>query len=261
MKTMETQLLGLMALLVLQKCYAEKHDTSSTHEIDSLSTVSGDLTGLGHSPQQDKGDPSDRRFFGSGSNNWVHGWSSDYSGDNDLTVAYEENSRLRGCLEVAESSIQELKMEVSLLQNHASQIGAETEKFSQQLVTEISSGERLAIEISDLKLECSKLKEDPEQMTSSKLCSSLTSKEAIKKGEDHLLQDLEVVLSKGLLVMEDKIRELQNKACLNYYERKHMFIQTDLEALLGILKDLKQGTQKEMFILGSLASESLQNED
>ncbi|XP_039003425.1 LOW QUALITY PROTEIN: GRIP and coiled-coil domain-containing protein 2-like [Hibiscus syriacus] len=235
---------------------AEKHDTSSTHEIDSLkSTVSGDLTGLGHSPQQDKGDPSNHWFLAQGSNNWVHGWSSDYSRDNDLSVAYEENSRLRGCLEVAESSIQELKMEVSLLQNHVRQIGAETEKFSQQLVTEVSSGERLAKEISDLKLECSKLKDDLEQMTISKLCPSLTNKEAIKKGEDHLLQDLEVILSKGLLVMEDKIRELQDKVCLNYHERDHRFIQTDLEALLDILQDLKQGTQKEMFILRSVASE------
>ncbi|KAK8538743.1 hypothetical protein V6N13_009124 [Hibiscus sabdariffa] len=239
-----------------ESLYAEKHETSSTHEIDSLkSTVSGDLTGLGHSPRKDKGDPSDNRFLAQGTNNWVHGWSSDYSGDNDLTFAYEENSRLRGCLEVAESSIQELKMEVSLLQNHATQISAETEKFSQQLVTEISSGEMLAKEVSALKLECSKLKGDLKQMTSSKLCPPLTSKEAIKEGQDHLLQDLEVILSKGLLVMEDKIRELQNKACLNYHERDYRFLQSDLEALFGILQDLKQGTQKEMFIIRSVTSE------
>ncbi|TYH65372.1 hypothetical protein ES332_D06G051400v1 [Gossypium tomentosum] len=238
-----------------ESLYAEKHDTSSTHEIDSIkSTVSGDLTGLGHSPQQEKGDPSDHRFLAQGTNNWVHGWSSDHSGDNDLTVVYEENSRLRGCLEVAESSIQELKREVSLLQNHASQIGAETEKFAQQLVTEISSGEWLEKEVSALKLECSRLKDDLERMSSSTLCPSLTSKEAIKKDQDHLLQDLEVIFSKGLLVMEEKIRELQNKACLNYHERDQRFLQADLEALFGILQDLKQGTQKEIFILRSVPS-------
>ncbi|KAH1057537.1 hypothetical protein J1N35_035602 [Gossypium stocksii] len=239
-----------------ESLYAEKHDTSSTHEIDSIkSTVSGDLTGLGHSPQQEKGDPSDHRFLAQGTNNWAHGWSSDHSGDNDLTVAYEENSRLRGCLEVAESSIQELKREVSLLQNHASQIGAETENFAQQLVTEISSGERLEKEVSALKLECSRLKDDLERMSSSTLCPSLTSKEAIKKDQDHLLQDLEVIFSKGLLVMEEKIRELQNKACLNYHERDQRFLQADLEALFGILQDLKQGTQNEIFILRSVPSD------
>ncbi|XVE95362.1 hypothetical protein REPUB_Repub02eG0090400 [Reevesia pubescens] len=235
-----------------ESLYAEKHDTSSTHEIDSLkSTVSGDLAGLSHSPQQDKGGPSDHRFLAQGTNDWVHGWSSDYSADNDLTVAYEENSRLRGCLEVAESSIQELKMEVSLLQNHASQIGSETEKFAEQLVSEISSGERLAKEVSALKSECSKLKDDLERMRNSKLWSPLTRKEAIKKDQDHLSQDLEVIFSKGILVMEDKIRELQNKTRLNYHERDHRFLHTDLEALLGILQDLKQGTQKESSILRS----------
>ncbi|XVF36782.1 hypothetical protein REPUB_Repub19eG0088100 [Reevesia pubescens] len=239
-----------------ESLYAEKHDTFSTHDIDSLkSTVSGDLAGLGHSPQQEKGDPSDHRFLAQGTNDWVHGWSSDYSADNDLTVAYEENSRLRGCLEVAESSIRELKMEVSLLQNHASQIGAETEKFAEQLVTEISSGERLVKEVSALKSECLKLKDDHERMTSSKLYPPLTSKEAIKKDPGHLFQDFEVIWSKGLSVMEDKIRELQNKTCLNYHERDHRFLNADLESLLGILQDLKQGTQKEISILSTVPSE------
>ncbi|XWS21552.1 hypothetical protein CRYUN_Cryun30bG0064000 [Craigia yunnanensis] len=239
-----------------ESLYTEKHNTFSTHEIDSLkSTVSGDLAGLGHSPLQEKGDPSDHRFLVQGTNDWVHGWSSDYSADNDLTVAYEENSRLRGCLEVAEYSIQELKMEVSLLQNHASQIGSETEKFAEQLVTEISSGERLAKEVSALKSECSKFKDDIERMTSSKLCPPLTSKEAIKKDQDRLFQDLEVIWSKGLLVMEDKIRELQNKTCLNYHERDHRSLHADLEALLGILQDLKQGTKKNIPNLRSIPSD------
>ncbi|XVF39466.1 hypothetical protein PTKIN_Ptkin01aG0037100 [Pterospermum kingtungense] len=236
--------------------YAEKHDTSSTREIESLkSTVSGDLAELSHSPQQEKEDLSDNRFLAQGTNDCVHGWSSDYSGDNDLTVAYEENSRLRGCLEVAESSIKELKREVSSLQNHASQIGAETEKFSAQLVTEISSGERLVEEVSALKSECLKLKDDLEQMKSSKLCPPLTCKEAVKKDQGHLFQDLEVIWSKGLLVMEDKIRELQNKTCLDYHERDNRILHADLETLLGILQDLKQGTQKEISVLRSVPSD------
>ncbi|WKA01745.1 hypothetical protein VitviT2T_020011 [Vitis vinifera] len=97
---------------------AEQHDTSSTHEIDSLkSIISGDLNGLSYiqSPQTEKGDPSDQRFLAQGSNDWVHGWSPDYSANNDWAIAYEENNRIRRSSEVVESSIIELKLEVSSL--------------------------------------------------------------------------------------------------------------------------------------------------
>ncbi|KAK8704346.1 hypothetical protein V6N13_047973 [Hibiscus sabdariffa] len=235
--------------------YAEKHGMSSIHEIDSLKrTVSGDLAGVGHSPQQEKGDPSVHRVLVQGASGLVHGWSSEHSADNDLAVAYEENSRLRGCLEAAGSSIQELNTELSLLQNHANQIGDEMEKFAEQLVAEISSGERLAKEVSALKSECSKLKDDLEQMTRSKICHPLTG-ELIKKDQSLLFQDLEVIWSKGILVMEAKIRELQNKTSLNYHERDHRFLHEDLEALLGILQDFKRRTQKEISILRSVPSD------
>ncbi|KAI7996580.1 hypothetical protein LOK49_LG10G02344 [Camellia lanceoleosa] len=75
----------------------------------------------------------------------------DYSMDNDLSIAYEENSRLRASLEVAESSIVELKLEVSSLQSHADEIGIETQRFAQQLSAEVSSGEQLANEVSVIK--------------------------------------------------------------------------------------------------------------
>ena len=45
---------------------ADQHDTSSTHEIDSLkSMISSDLNGFSYtqSPQTEKGDPSDQRFL------------------------------------------------------------------------------------------------------------------------------------------------------------------------------------------------------
>ncbi|KAL4272328.1 hypothetical protein GQ457_13G021270 [Hibiscus cannabinus] len=235
--------------------YAEKHGMSSIHEIDSLKrTVSGDLAALCHRPQQEKGDPSVHRVLVQGASGLVHGCSSDHSTDNDLAVAYEENSRLRGYLEAAESSIQELNTELSLLQNHASQIGDETEKFAEQLVAEISSGERLAKEVSALKSECSKLKDDLEQMTRSKICHPLTG-EVIKKDQSLLFQDLEVIWSKGILVMEAKIRELQNKTSLNYHERDHRFLHEDFEALLGILQDFKRRTQEEISILRSAPSD------
>ncbi|GMI78428.1 hypothetical protein like AT1G22060 [Hibiscus trionum] len=236
--------------------YAEKHGMSSIHEIDSLkSTVSGDLAGLGHSPQQEKGDSSVHRVLVSGTSGLVHGWSSDHSADNDLAVAYEENSRLRGCLEAAESSIQELNTELSLLQNHASQIGDEAEKFAEQLVAEISSGEKLAKEVSALKSECSKLKDDLELTKRSKICHPLTGEELIKNDQSLLFQDLEVIWSKGILVMEAKIRELQNKTSLNCHERDHRFLDEDLEALLGSLQDFKRRTQKEISSLRSVPSD------
>ncbi|XP_052484080.1 uncharacterized protein LOC105797206 isoform X2 [Gossypium raimondii] len=226
--------------------YAEEHEMSSAHENDGQkSTVY--VAGLGHIPQQERGDSSVHQLLALGTNGWVHGWSSDYSADNDMAIAYEENNRLRGCLEAAESSIQELKMELSFLQNHANLIGDETEKFAEQLVAEISSGERLAKEVSALRSECSKLKGDLEQMTSSKLYPPLNSKEPIKKDQNLLFQDLEVTWSKGLLAMEAKIRELQNETCLNYHQRDHRFLHADLGALLGILLDLKQNSKRNIY--------------
>ncbi|XXG39076.1 hypothetical protein AAC387_Pa01g0129 [Persea americana] len=154
-----------------ESLYAEKHDISCTHEVDSLkSTISGELGGpsLSQSPQPQKGDQCDPRLLAQGSSDWVHGWSSDYSMDNDLTIAYEENSRLRGSLEIAESSISELKVELSTLQNHADELGAETQRFAQEFAAEIASGKELAKEVSFLKYESSKLKNDFEELKHSK---------------------------------------------------------------------------------------------
>ncbi|RVW83973.1 DNA excision repair protein CSB [Vitis vinifera] len=96
---------------------ADQHDTSSTHEIDSLkSMISSDLNGFSYtqSPQTEKGDPSDQR--------------------------------LRRRSKIAESSIIELKLEVSSLQSHVDEIDVETQKFAKQLAAEIASGEVLAEE-------------------------------------------------------------------------------------------------------------------
>ncbi|KAJ6405224.1 hypothetical protein OIU84_013240 [Salix udensis] len=160
-----------------ESLHAEKNDTSSTHEIDSLkSTVSGDLTGpsLGQSPQLEKGDLSDHRFLAQGTNDWVHAWSSDYCADNDLAAAHEGNGRLRGSFEVAESSILELRQEVSSIQGHADEIGYEAQKFAKQLAAEIASGE----EVSILKSECSKLKNELDQLKVSQLSPSFSSRNA-----------------------------------------------------------------------------------
>ncbi|KAL6296933.1 hypothetical protein ACE6H2_005075 [Prunus campanulata] len=223
-----------------ESLYAEKHDTSSTHEIDSLkSTTSGDLGGLSlsQSPGQEKGDPSDQQFLAQGTNEWAHGWGSDFSADAGLPNSYEENSRLRGSLEAAESSILELKQEVSTLQSHADEIGIEAQKFSVQLDAEIASGEQLAKEVSILRSECSKLKEDLEEQKSSKL-----SRETIEIGQDYLFHELQLRWFKGLSDMDDKIRELQRKACFGIHERDFASFHSDFEGLLGVLQVLKQET-------------------
>ncbi|XP_060672956.1 uncharacterized protein LOC107406826 [Ziziphus jujuba] len=224
--------------------YAEKHDTSSSHEIESLkSTTSGDLVGLSlsQSSPPEKQDPSDHRFLPQGTAEWAH-WGSDYSADNDLANAYEENGRLRGSLEAAESSIVELKLEVSSLQNHADEIGVEAKKVSQLLAEEIASGEKLAKEVSVLRSECLKFKDDLQQLKISKLSTPFAIRETIKTDQDHFFQELQLRWPKGLLDIEDKIRALHNKACFGFHERDYRSFNSDLEALLGILQDLKQGT-------------------
>ncbi|XP_031272980.1 myosin-9 isoform X1 [Pistacia vera] len=228
-----------------ESLYAEKQDTSSIHEIDSLkSTVSGDLAGLSQSPQQEKGDSSDHRFLVQGTNDWVPGWGSDYSVDNELATAYEENCRLRGCLEVAESSIHELKLEVTSLQSHAADIGTDAQKLAQMLAAEIASGEQLAKEVLILKSECSNLKDDLGRLTILKTSSPFSDREAIAKDQDHLFEGLQFGWVRALLVVEDKIRELQKKASLGFHERDFRSLQADLEASLSLLQDLKQGIGK-----------------
>lgn len=197
-----------------ESLYAEKHDASSTHEIDSLkSIVSGDLAGLNQSLQQEKGDPSDQRFSAQGTNDWVPGWGLDYSADNDLAIAHEENNRLRGCLEMAESSIHELKLEVSSLQSHADEIGMEAQNFAQKLAAEIASGEQLAEEVSALKSECSHLKSDLERLIKLRSCHPFTSWEAVKQGT-------EITMSTPNLVTCDrsKVNEI-GEISLNKYEQ------------------------------------------
>ncbi|XP_030453539.1 protein MLP1 [Syzygium oleosum] len=220
--------------------YAEKHDTSSAHEIDSIkSTVSGDLGGLSlsQSPRPGKADPSDQRHVGT--SDWVHGWGSDYSAENDLAITYEENNRLRGSLEAAESSLHELKSEVSSLQSHADNLGGEAQKFAQQLAAEMASGENLAREVAVLKSECSKFKAQIEMLKIDNLSSPYVGRDMVGLDQD---QDLKLRCFRGLLLMEDKIRELQNKTCLGLHDRDFRFLGSDLEALLVMLQDLKQGT-------------------
>ncbi|XP_057974597.1 uncharacterized protein LOC131162298 isoform X2 [Malania oleifera] len=230
-----------------ESLYAEKHEISSAHNIDSLqNTVSGDLGGhsLNQSPQTEKGDLSDHQ---------LHGWGSDYSMDNDLASAYEENIRLKSSLEVAESSISELKLEVDSLQSHTNEMGIETQKFAEQMAAEVASGEELAKEVSLLKSEYSKFKDDIELLKHSKLSPLLSSSETISAYQDHLFQDLQFRGLKGLLIIEDKLKELQDKA--GFHQGDFGFLHPDFEALFGVLQDLKQGTGQTLSLLKTSQSE------
>lgn len=222
-----------------ESIYAEKHDMASTHEVDSLkSTASGDLGGLSlsKSPQPEKGDASNP----SRGSDWVQGWKVDYTAANDLVAASEDTVRLEGNLEAVESSILDLKLELCSLQNNADEIGVETQKFAEQLAAEISSGEMLSKEVALLKSECSKFKDDFEQLKSSKLNFAYTVREPTRTDEDKVLQKSQLKWVKGLLLMEDKLREIQKKVSIGYHERNSRFLDLELEALVNVLQDLKQ---------------------
>lgn len=154
-------------------------------------------------------------------------WASDYSVDNDLANANEENIRLKASLEAAESSIDELKLELNSLRSQSEVLGIETQTVSEQLLAEITSGEELAKEVSLLKADCLKCKDDLEHFKNVKLTE-----------QNNVIQ---LRWMKGLLFLEDKMMQLQNKACLGYHGADFRLIHSDLQSLLGVLQNLKQG--------------------
>ncbi|KAL0695135.1 hypothetical protein Bca4012_062315 [Brassica carinata] len=220
---------------------ADKHDISSTNEIDSLkSMVSGDLSGLAQSPQTEK----DAR-------EWHNGWGSEYLNKNsDLGNAIEENIKLKGFVEDMESSINEIKIEVNSLQCHADDIGSKGQEFSQILISEISSGDRLVREVSVLKSECSKLKEEMERLRNVKTHVGYNSKD-----QDNVSHNLQLRWLQGLLVVEDNIREIQNKVCYSYHDRDLRLFLSDFESLLGVLLDFKRQISQPISHLSPVPSE------
>ncbi|CAN6880783.1 unnamed protein product [Brassica oleracea] len=210
---------------------ADKHDISSTNEIDSLkSMVSGDLSGLAQSPQTEK----DAR-------EWHNGWGSEFLNKNsDLGNAIEENIKLKGFVEDMDSSINEIKTEVNSLQCHADDIGSKAQEFSQILISEISSGDRLVREVSLLKSECLKLKEEMERLRNVKTHVGYNSKD-----QDNVSHNLQLRWLQGLSVVEDNIREIQNKVCYSYHDRDLRLFLSDFDSLLGVLLDFKRQISTE----------------
>ncbi|XP_028757470.1 coiled-coil domain-containing protein 18 isoform X2 [Neltuma alba] len=220
--------------------YAEKHDMSSTNELDGLKcTTSGDSGGLSltQSHQPEKGDA----LGPSQGSDWVQDWRADGAAANDIFTASEDTSRLREDLEAIESSILGLKLEVSSLRNHSDAIGAETLNFAEQLAAEISSGEALSKEVAVLKSECLEFKNDFEQLKNSKLSFTYSMIEPTETDEEKLFQKSQLRGFQELLLMEDKLREIQTKVSTGFHEKNSRFLDSELEALIEALQVVKQG--------------------
>lgn len=227
---------------------AEKHDNSSSREIDSVKgTVSGDPRGI--SPSQSpttKRAPSDHPFLVQGNTDWVNCWGAENTVDSEIAIVHEENSQLRRALEAADLSIHELRQEIISLQRHADDIAVETQTLTQQLTVEITSEKELAKEVSLLKSECLRIKGDLEWLRNIKMNPLIPRMKTTDSDQCSLLQDLNMRWVKGLSVVEDKIIEVQNKVQLGLHGKDSIFLHSDLEALLSVLRDLKRETVDEI---------------
>ncbi|XP_047957067.1 cingulin-like isoform X2 [Salvia hispanica] len=200
--------------------YAEKHETSFTNELDGVNcTISGGLNEL--SPHR-----------------------SSNSMDHELATACLVNGQLRGSLESAESSLFNLKLEVSSLQGVADELSAETQKLSHELAAEMSSAEELTNEVLFMKSECVKFKDDIARLKDSKLTPRTPLVEARDDQVDRVVRDMRLQFSNGISVVEGKIRELQKTTYVVPHDGDTKFIHQELETLLDFLNDFKLGNDE-----------------
>ncbi|WOL09418.1 sporulation-specific protein 15-like [Canna indica] len=242
---------------------AEKNDLQIMHGMDNFkSMMCGDVP-LSQSHLPRNGDPNGSQLSTQGRNDWTHGWNSNYSIDTDLATTYEENNRLRVRLEVTESAFLQLKLEAKSLQRITDELGAETQSLSKQLCVELASGEQLTREVSLLKSECSKFRYDLEALKSAKVMQQCSERRAHTplmlnhSGEDDLVDanlqgdvtaaethymyhDLRVKWLESLLLIEGKVREINNKARLRYNGSDFDFLGPDFELLGCVISDLKE---------------------
>ncbi|VFR00341.1 unnamed protein product [Cuscuta campestris] len=226
---------------------AEKNDTSSAHEIDSLkSEAFGDSNEPLHcqSPQQRQTNSYESQALAHGSNDSFHGWGSDCSMGNDLAIARDDSNQIRASLELEESNIFELKIEVSSIQRQADELGIATDKFAHLLAAEISSGEELAKEVHVLKLECLKAKDDIERLQNLQITPHCTEKQNCP-----LIQETQDKWIKRILLLEERLTDFQKKLNLGFHEREQRFLQSEFEAVLQILHDIKLGSMDEISLL------------
>ncbi|XP_021714839.1 GRIP and coiled-coil domain-containing protein 2-like [Chenopodium quinoa] len=223
----------------------EKNEVSSTREIESVKrTFSGDREGVPspQSSEKEKG-ASDHRFLVHGTSDWVHQWGAENLTDGEIAIAYEENNRLRGALEAANMTINDLKREISSLQSYADDMGVEAQSLTKKLAIEISADQELVKEVSLLKSECSRFKDDLQWLKNLKMNPPIPRRTAVDADPYNLMQDTNLRWMKGISAVEDKIRDVQEKARLGFNGNDSTLQHTDLEALLSIVQDLKHGAE------------------
>ncbi|XP_076932416.1 uncharacterized protein LOC143597937, partial [Bidens hawaiensis] len=209
------------------------HFRSASKELIPIMEETGTDQDFSDSPVEDNGLHSQTQSTG----------NTDYS--SNLVIALEENQRLRNNLQMAESFIFDLKQELNVLHNHANGMNIETQKITQHLTNEISSGLKLEREVMLLKSECSKFKDELQQLSEIKLRSQFLDKTQSQR-------------VKGLFLVEGRIRELQKKI-LMFRESDISFINSDLEMILGIVPNLEKGTGVSGVVdLGDSQSQSLE---
>ncbi|KAL2894355.1 Ninein-like protein [Bienertia sinuspersici] len=222
---------------------AEKHESSSSLEIDGAKITVSDGHGTVSSARDPRTDneASSHHFLVHGTSDWVHRLGAENTTDGDMAIACEENSRLRVALEAADMFIRDLRQEISSLQSYADDIGVEAQNMTKRLAIEISADQELMKEVSLLKSECSRFKDDLEWLKNMKLNDPVPRK-TVDADQYKLLQDMSVGWVKGLSVVEDKIREVQEKVHFGFDGKDSTIFQTDFEALFSMLQDLKQET-------------------
>ncbi|XP_038985946.1 myosin-11-like isoform X1 [Phoenix dactylifera] len=146
------------------------------------------------------------------------------------------------------------------------ELGAETHNLAQQLAVELASGEQLTREVLILKLECSKLKNDLEEIKSVRVKQQIPERRShfplkmtydlvdtsfddklgdnvLSADQDCMFHNLQVQWLQDMLIIEGKVREIQNKACLGYCG-SDFDLHGDFEVLECVLHNLKQSILK-----------------
>ncbi|PWA93371.1 EEIG1/EHBP1 N-terminal domain-containing protein [Artemisia annua] len=189
--------------------------------------------------------------------------SRDYSTNNDLVIAHEENRKLRGSLETAESFIIELKQELNTLHSHANELGMETQRITQHLTNEISSGVKLEREIMILKSECSKFKDELQQLKEIKI----RSKQDLEIGtiqEPRFSRGFDLGESQNLKLLSqldeakaergNLIKKMNEMEC--YYEALVQELEENREQILGEFQRLRYEHSTCIYTISNCKSET-----
>ncbi|GER47898.1 hypothetical protein STAS_25041 [Striga asiatica] len=183
------------------------------------------------SPLEEEANPTEETDSATGFDASSNTSGSFYAERNETPSTHEIdnlNQNIERVGPAGESSLFDLKLEVSSLQSLADELGAETQRLSRQLITERSSAEQLAREVSIIKSECLEFRGEIVKLRDlkSSLCTNRTT-------------DLQLQFPKGIAMVESKIRDLHSKTRLSSNGSDPKFICSELEVLLDFLLGLK----------------------